>query len=62
MEPEKLKYNIRDFAVATCEKKKRLLTSVPLDTLMDTFSHNKKHKIQVFLSFAKIQKKIELCK
>lgn len=22
MEPEKLKYNIRDFAVATCEKKK----------------------------------------
>jgi 23S rRNA pseudouridine1911/1915/1917 synthase len=30
----------------------------------DTFSHNKKHKILVslFLSFAKIQKKIELCK
>ena len=64
MEPEKLKYNIRDFAVATCEKKERLLTSVPLDTLMDTFSHNKKHKILVslFLSFAKIQKKFELCK
>ncbi len=23
MEPEKLKYNIRDFAVATCEKKRK---------------------------------------
>ena len=35
MEPEKLNYNIRDFTVATCEKKESLLTSVPLDTLTD---------------------------
>lgn len=62
MEPEKLKYNIRDFAVATCEKRKAAHLS-PVRYLNGYLLTQQKHKILVslFLSFAKIQK-IELCK
>ena len=42
MEPEKLNYNIRDFAMATFEKKEKLLISVPLDTLTDNISKTNK--------------------
>ena len=41
MEPEKLNYNISDFAMATFEKKERLLISVPLDTLTDNSLYEK---------------------